>query len=274
MDLAPADQTIPPLTSIPRPDPAQGVFETLLVRGGAPVELDAHLERMAASLAALYGTELPPGLAHEVRERARHANANYFRGPDPRNSSHSLGRLRIAVGGEPGASAEIAIEAVDPADVFPGPERAAALRSVRREGGLGRHKWNDRSGLSAVGDPALPLLLDASGEVLEASRANVFAAHEWALHTPPDDGRILPGIARARVIEAAAEAGIRVEERPLSRADLLGADEVFLTGSVRGVEPAGSLDGAALAGLGELGRRVAGELDRRWRTDRLSATRS
>ena len=41
------------------PDPRKGVFETLLVRDGRPVEWDAHMARLRASLAALY-----PGRAH------------------------------------------------------------------------------------------------------------------------------------------------------------------------------------------------------------------
>ncbi len=111
---------------------------------------------------------------------------------------------------------------------------------------------------------ALPLLLDRDDEVLEASRANVFAVIGQALVTPAADGRILPGIARAGAIAAAHETGIEVIERPLARAELLAADEVFLTGSVRGVEPARSLDGASLPAAGALSRRVGARLRQRW----------
>jgi para-aminobenzoate synthetase/4-amino-4-deoxychorismate lyase len=226
---------------LPTPDPTQGLFETLLVRDGAPVELDAHLARLSAGLAQLFGTEAPAELSHDVRERAR---------------GLALGRLRIVVGAEPEAAVTITTESVDPADVFPGRSRGARLQGVRCDGGLGPHKWADRSGLDAVTGPALPLLFDRGVEVLEASRASIFVAHRWALYTPPADGRILPGIARAGVVAAAAEAGIEVEEKPLTRADLFAADELFLTGSVRGVEPVHSLDGEPLPEVGELGRRT------------------
>ena len=135
-------------------------------------------------------------------------------------------------------------------------------------GGLGAHKWADRSLLEGVQaglpDDALPLIVDEDGAALEASRANVFAVRNGALFTPPLDGRILPGIARARVLELAAASGIEVHETALRRADLLAADEVFLTGSVRGVEPAASLDGAALAGAGPVAGALATELRRVW----------
>jgi len=235
------------MAPLPAPDPAQGLFETLLVCAGEPVELDAHLDRLAASLAALFGAELPPGVAEDVRARAR---------------GTGLGRMRIRVGPE-GTAATLESEDVDPADFFPSGERGANLRSLTRAGGLGRHKWADRRLLGEVAGGPVALLVDR-GEVLEAGRANVFVAVGSALFTPADDGRILPGIARSGAIVAARAAGIEVSERALGRDELLAAEEVFLTGSVRGVEPARTLDGVPLPGAGPLSRRVGEGLRRRW----------
>jgi hypothetical protein len=229
------------------PDRARGLFETLLVLDAEPVELGAHLDRLGASLETVFGTALPPHLAAEIGERARDL---------------PLGRMRVDVTSD-GAST-LATEPVDPADFFPAWERGAELRSLRRDGGLGRHKWADRRPLGALRDGTVPLLLDREQEVLEAGRANVFVGRDGALFTPAADGRILPGIARAGAIAAAGEAGIEVIAGPLTRDALLGADEVFLTGSVRGVEPARSLDGEPLPRAGELSRRVGDRLRRRW----------
>src|SRR5215217_882518 len=49
-----------------RPDPALGVFETILVRGGVPVDLRAHLARLERSLEALYGSALPDGIEARI----------------------------------------------------------------------------------------------------------------------------------------------------------------------------------------------------------------
>lgn len=236
------------MATSPAPDRAQGLFETLLIFDGEPVELDAHLGRLAASLRALFGAMPPPRIAEEVRERAR---------------AMTLGRMRLAVDAR-GTAARPATEAVDAADFFPAWERAADLRSLRRDGGLGPHKWADRRPLGSGDEGTVPLLIDRGDEVLEAGRANVFLARDGALFTPAADGRILPGIARAGTIAAARDAGIEVTEGPLTKADLVGADEVFLTGSVRGVEPARSLDDIPLAPSGELSRRVGEGLRRRW----------
>jgi para-aminobenzoate synthetase/4-amino-4-deoxychorismate lyase len=286
MSTAPAEQNTPAAKGHLAPDPARGVFETLLVKDGQPVELDAHLARLAASLTALYGAEPPRGLGAEVRERARECDLARLRivvAPTtaevtPRPSPDSAGERDLAgslsSAGNPKWRIELTIEAVDRADVFPGRERAADLRSLPCAGGLGRHKWADRRPLEAVAAPTVPLLTDRDDEVLEAGRANVFAVRRGALFTPADDGRILPGVARAGAIAAAREIGIEVREGLLTRADLFAADEVFLTGSVRGVEPAGTLDGAPLPSAAALSERIAAELRRRWRTGRQMAARS
>ncbi|MBA3866601.1 MAG: aminotransferase class IV [Solirubrobacterales bacterium] len=233
-----------------RPDPALGIFETMLVLGGHPVELGAHLARIAASLDAAYGAELPGTAGDLVRERSR---------------GLELGRLRLnVIPAGAGLRCEAVASAVDPVIFFPDREHGAELRTVELGGGLGGDKWADRSALPVDEDGSTPLLLDRGGEVLEAGWANVFAARDGHLLTPRTDGRILPGIARAATIEIAAAAGIEVREGRLDRDELLSADEVFLTGSVRGIGPARSLDGVALGDDDRLSRLLAEELRRRW----------
>ena len=51
------------------------------------------------------------------------------------------------------------------------------------------------------------LIEDVDGDVLETDSANVFAVIGGVLHTPPADGRLLPGIARDAVLRAAARQG-------------------------------------------------------------------
>jgi para-aminobenzoate synthetase/4-amino-4-deoxychorismate lyase len=238
------------------PDPRRGVFETMLVLDGKPVELDAHLERLAGSLMALYRQDLPSGAAGQVREGA---------------GDLEHGKLRITIAPSPATEARLEIRVsaapVDPAAVFPGPARGIALRGFSVEGGLGEHKWADRRLLehaeSDLSPGELPLLVDGDGAALEASRASLFAVSDDWLATPPADGRILPGIARRRTIETARGMGIEVREESLPLLSLNGR-EVFLAGSVRGIEPVRALDGVALPPPGALSARVAAGLRRRW----------
>jgi para-aminobenzoate synthetase / 4-amino-4-deoxychorismate lyase len=244
------------MTTFPAPDPTHGLFETLLVLDGKPIALDLHLGRLERSLRALFATSLPPRLASGAKKQAH---------------GRELGRLRIAVGRE--GRVTMAAEDVDPADFFPARERGAELRSLPCPTGLGAHKWADRRFLAETPAEPVPLLFDRGEEVLEAGRGNLFAVFGGVLRTPRADGRILPGTARAATIEVAGAAGAEVREGRLGREDLFSADEVFLTGSVRGVEPVRSLDGVPLPTPSgdELGAQVGESLLRRWRAGRLAA---
>lgn len=232
----------------PAPDPAEGVFETTLVVDGRAVEVDAHLARLEASLDLLYGEPLPADARSLISDGA---------------AGLGLGRLRLTV--VPGVAPNVRVAEVDAALVFP--ERADALAPMTVPGGIGAHKWVDRRLLDraqAELEPALPLLLDADGAPLETARGNLFVVREGALVTPALDGRLLPGIARARAIEVARTAGIEVTERALTLDELVNADEVFTTGGVRGLEPIHRCAGVGEWDSGEFTARVRAGLQRAW----------
>jgi branched-subunit amino acid aminotransferase/4-amino-4-deoxychorismate lyase len=107
-------------------------------------------------------------------------------------------------------------------------------------------------------------VLDDGEEVLEASRANVFAVEGETLVTPPTDGRILAGVARARVIAIARELGIELREEALSLSRLRDAGEAFLSGSVRGVEPVSRIGDSELSPPGEVVARIAAAMRGAW----------
>lgn len=224
----------------------------MLVLAGRPVELEAHLERLDASLASLFGAGLPRGVRHEVVERSR---------------AVEHGKLRLTVvPADRRLAATISTTEVARPLVFPGGEGSLALRSVVVERGLGAHKWADRGLLEAAEAArpgAVPLLVDRDGFVLEASRGSVFLVRDGTLLTPPADGRILPSIARRRVIEAARGDGIETHEEGFTLAELR-AGEAFLAGSVRGIEPVRRVDGVELPAIGAVASRIATDLKRRW----------
>ena len=201
-----------------RPDPALGVFETILVRAGTPVDLRAHLARLERSVEALYGASLPEELESRVLAAA---------------ASARLQRLRIV------ATATGIDTDSQPMDLEPPPD-AVTLAPVVLPGGLGAHKWRDRRLLDELTErlDAVPLILDLDGDVLEAAYANLFVVEGTHLVTPPLDGRQLPGTVRARVL---ALHPAREERVTLDR--LAAADEVLLASSIRGIHPARLVDG-------------------------------
>jgi branched-chain amino acid aminotransferase len=86
------------------------------------------------------------------------------------------------------------------------------------------------------------LMLNHKGEVAECSGDNIFVVKHGLLRTPPIDAGVLEGITRATVIDLAREAGITVQEVPLTRHDIYTADECFLTGTAAEIIPVTKCD--------------------------------
>ncbi|MBN8866584.1 MAG: aminodeoxychorismate synthase component I [Solirubrobacterales bacterium] len=202
-----------------RPDPAAGVFETTRVSDGVPVHLEDHLTRLRASVAELYGEEIPGDLAERIATEA----------------GATRGDLRLRIDFVPGREIETTFT---PHVDLPEP---VMLAPVTLPGGLGPHKWRDRRLLDALAEavsPAVPLLVDLDGNLLEAAWANVLVTDaDGGLTTPPADGRILPGVGRQRLIELGHE-GRDVTERTVTLDELRASGEAFLVNSLRGLLPA------------------------------------
>ncbi len=80
------------------------------------------------------------------------------------------------------------------------------------------------------------LMFDYRGLVAEATGANIFFVKEGRLHTPTPDC-FLDGITRRSVIALARARQIPVQERAISRDELTGFEECFLTGTAAEVTP-------------------------------------
>lgn len=235
-DVAP-----PPAASAPEPvvrpsaDAARGVFTTLLVEHGRAVDVAAHLARLDASVRAVHGSSVREGLDDAVARRV---------------AALPPGRHRLRVEAVPAP-----VEALDPPPDAaavrvrlvdaPLPPAPASWRLVPRvvPGGWGSHKWVDRGPLDPPPGADDVLLLDVDGSVLEGGRTNVFCVLDDGVHTPPLDGRVLPGTQRARVVDALLGAGIPLHQRRLSTADLAAASEVLVTNALRGAVPVHEVEG-------------------------------
>ncbi len=73
------------------------------------------------------------------------------------------------------------------------------------------------------------IMRNYKGELAECTQSNLFIVKDGAALTPPIDAGLLPGITRAFLFEVGAEIGVPVREAVLRDADLVGADECFLT---------------------------------------------
>ena len=228
-----------------------GLFETIRVTGGTTRHLGRHLARLEEG-AALLGLPLPHSAASLAEATAALIAAQ----------GRMEGVLRLTLTRGTGARGVL-----PPADAVPtllmtlapapppaGPVEAVIARVTRRNehSPLSRLKSLNyldsilaRQGAAARG-AGEALLLNSAGRLAEASVANLFIVRDGRPLTPPVEEGALPGIRRALILQR-GEAG----ETPLTVADLLEAEEAFLTNSL-GLRPLLRVDGQAI-GAGTVG---------------------
>jgi branched-chain amino acid aminotransferase len=90
------------------------------------------------------------------------------------------------------------------------------------------------------------IMLDNNGHVAEGPGENIFAVKNAVLYTPEVESSILPGITRDSVIELAQDIGYEVMEKPITKEELLSADEVFFTGTAAEVSPIREIDNVTI----------------------------
>jgi 4-amino-4-deoxychorismate lyase len=215
-----------------------GLFETIrIVQGRAPL-WQRHMERLAAGCSRLAMTAPDIDvLAAEVDRVAAHRDAavvriTLSRGTGRRGyafDSSIAGTRVVAVSDMPSIPHRLVQDglavracrtryAVQPA--------LAGIKHLNRlEQVLARSEWDD---------PSIDegLMRDMEGRVVSATAANLFVVHAGRVSTPSLGRCGVAGVARAEVL---AETGASTVD--LTPAELVGADEVFLTSSVRGILP-------------------------------------
>lgn len=248
-----------------------GVFETIRLYGGRPFDLEGHLGRLAANLAALdfaWRPE-PAAVAAIVAQLVRR---NGLAGRDARC------RLNVSRGGAPedplpleglgdlAPTVSAWVEALGghlPAWQRDGVPVALLREGFRRGNSPGVKSLNYLPTVLALREArrrgcAEALICDERDRLLEGATSNVFVVRDGRLATPPLSRGLLGGRTRALVLEAAARLGLPCAEADVTAADLAGADEVFLCGSVKEIVPVTAVDGAPVGGgaPGPLTRRL------------------
>lgn len=215
-----------------------GVFETILVLDGEPIFAARHLERLRGSCLRLgWQTDLGD-LEKIMRELIQR---NYL--------SRGRARIRLAMTGGSGPVHDLALGADHLVWMT-----AVAAMEVPATTSLNLSPWvrNERSPLAGLKCASYAenlvalahaarlgfeetVFLNTAGLLCEAATANLFLVKQGALLTPSLASGCLPGITRAVVIELAGQLGIACQEGGWPAPDLLAADEVFLTSSIRGL---------------------------------------
>lgn len=212
-----------------------GVFEALRVYAGRPFGLEEHLQRLVRSAE---GILLELDISQIANDVAQLIDA---RGP------HDF-QMRIVVtrGGHrlvlsepiPDFAPSISLGIVE--------YRTTVILDGLKTLSYGANMQAYRLAKARGFDEAL--LVTPEGQVLEGPTASIFCSLDGeTLITPPLGESILASITRATLL-----ANVEVEERPISRDELLTAKEAFLCASIREVQPINRIEGLELPVPGPL----------------------
>lgn len=86
------------------------------------------------------------------------------------------------------------------------------------------------------------ILLNSKGCVTEGSGSNLFIVVNSEIFTPPGVEGLLSGVTRQQVMHLAEKEGFEVIEKALLPEDLLKADEVFITSTLKEVMPVAQIE--------------------------------
>lgn len=125
---------------------------------------------------------------------------------------------------------------------------------------MGLYEAYDRDAQNVV-------LTDADGNLAEGPGFNIFVVRDGVIATP--DQGVLRGITRRSAIELAQRLGMAVSERPVTQAEALAADEVFVTSTAGGIMPVTRLNGMAVGG-GRMGDVTRQFVDAYWQAHEAS----
>jgi branched-chain amino acid aminotransferase len=222
-----------------------GLFETMCVRHGSILRLDAHLERLRRG-AGFLGIPVPaddlPSLLGDVLSVNGLVEASLrltlTRGRGPR------GVLPPAA-----PSPTLLITSAPKAAPLP-PAHCVIATTTRRNEHSPLSRIKSLNYLDAIiarqeaasrgGDEAI--LLNGAGRVAEASAANIFVVEDGKLVTPPISEGALPGVTRAAIVARGAV------ERSVAPAELSHAQGIFLSSSL-GLREVLSIDGLAVPAM-------------------------
>ena len=90
------------------------------------------------------------------------------------------------------------------------------------------------------------IFIDKENHALEGTQSNLFTVINQQVVTPPLSQRILGGVTRARIIQTLKDNNVPFEEKEITKSQLLTADEVWITGSVKGIYPIVSINKQAI----------------------------
>jgi D-alanine transaminase len=228
-----------------------GVYEVVPVYSRVPFRLDEHLDRLERSLAAVAirnpyeRDEWRRIIAGLVERQPFEDQGVYFqvtRGVAkrdhafPKSAEPTVFMMATPLVNPPREQVENGAVAVSAEDYR---WLRCDIKSISLIGNVLLRQLSAEAG-------AAETILFRDGKLTEASASNVFVVKGGVIAGPPKSSLILPGITYDVVAELAAAAGLPLELREVSEAQVRGADELWVTSSSKEVLAIVRLDGAAI----------------------------
>jgi branched-chain amino acid aminotransferase len=201
-----------------------GVFEVIRLYRGRPYALEAHMDRLERSAAAL---ELDAQRAALEPEIAALLEAN--------GETDAQLRLLVTRGGRRIALIEPLVDHADTVSLATVTYSPTIILTGVKSLSYAANMQSTRIAKAKGADDAL--LVRPDGVVLEAPTSTIFWVSGDELRTPSLEAGILDSITRRVVVER-----LDVTEGEFARDDLLHASEAFLASTVREVQPLAAVD--------------------------------
>jgi 4-amino-4-deoxychorismate lyase len=243
-----------------------GIFETVLVSGGQPRELDAHLARFARSARML---EMPApderayraGVAQVIdawpagREIAvKLVHTRGIDGGDGTPSGYTLGMEiaeRALAQRSTGVSAVTLERGIDVNLAARAPWLLLGAKTLSYALNMAALREAERRGADEV------VFTATDGTALEGPTSAVVLVDGSALRTPPPESGILEGTTQAALFAEAERAGWETRVEPIPSSALYTADALLLCSAVRTITRVHTLDGKTLPDSAALHRDLA-----------------
>jgi branched-chain amino acid aminotransferase len=235
----------------------EGVYETLRTYNGQPFLFERHMRRLRTSAGMLALSVPLTDTQIDVRFRETINAAGLGDAPEREAYirilvTRGIGELTYDPAATPTPSVVVIVKPnVEPAaEVFERGVKVSLVGIVRNHPGTVNPiiKSNSLLNNALAMQEALRrgafegVMRNYKGELAECTQSNLFIVKDGAALTPPIAAGLLAGITREFLFEIGATAGIPVREAVLKDADLLGADEAFLTSTTREVVPIVQVD--------------------------------
>ena len=241
-----------------------GVYEVCEVRGGALIDETRRLARLGRSLVSLriawpIGEPALRLVIRETRRRNRVVNGLIYiqvsRGAARRDHGFP------AAGVRPGLV--VAARSIDPSIGAANAATGVAVITLPDERWAHPHIKSLQLLPNVLAKQAArevgayeAWFVDGDGFITEGASTNAWiVTSEGLLVTRQVDDAILCGIARATLLDVAQKLGLRFEERPFTRAEVLSAREAFFSSATTIAMPVVRIDGITI-GEGRPGKTV------------------